>query len=401
MKDLRTDAKRKSRMLQWLDDDYQFWRRVMTRSSRWRQENPTTLFTASALALAVLALAAMALWFGLSGALARDWPWELSEIETTEFSVLRLVLFILAGAVGVIGVVVAYRRQQSAEQGRFLERLAEASRLLGDQNPTIQAAGITALAGLADAEKRARRQQCVDVLCAYIRLPYFPVKERDRREVLENVVRRRTLRTLTGPVEEERSLYRPHDRHTRESIIRAINQHLRVETDVSWSDLYFDFTGAVFDYGNFTNAVFNGEFIFRDARFESGDVSFKGAHFIGGRVDFGGAQFSGSTVTFKDAIVEDCIVNFGWASFTGGIVNFYMTELLGGIFNFAYASFSGSTVYFEHTKFIHSITDFRAPRDWTSPPLMPWRDGDKPPGMVTPRSWPPVVYDPPPNTYWR
>jgi hypothetical protein len=400
-----------------------FWRRA----KRWQQNHPTSLFTASALVLAVLAVAAVGLWYGLAWRLAGKQPWDLPSAETTEFSVLRMVLFILAGAVGAIGVVVAYRRQRGAEQGRFLEQMAEGSRLLGDQNPTVQAAGIYALAGLADTAERDRRQQCVDVLCAYIRLPYAPAPEGSEPEALENVMRRRTLDTENGPVEEEHTLFRPHDRHTRETIIRVITQHLRVAAKVSWSDLDFDFTSAVFDYGDFSHAVFAGKVSFRGAKFTAGNVGFgytrftgstvdfDSARFTGASIDFVSAEYSGGTVSFKSAQFANGTVRFRDAKFTAGRVDFNGAEFTGSSVSFRNTVFSGGTVKFGGTRFIGGdvdfarsdfigcdvdftradfsggTVDFRNPGTWSVSPRVPFDYGDEPPVGVAPRLWPPNI----------
>ena len=54
------------------------------------------------------------------------------------------------------------------------ERFATAaSQLGGDQPPTVQLAGVYAMAVLAD-DWEENRQTCVDVLCAYLRMPYAP-----------------------------------------------------------------------------------------------------------------------------------------------------------------------------------------------------------------------------------
>ena len=68
---------------------------------------------------------------------------------------------------------------------------------------------------------------------------------------------------------------------------------------MSWQGLNLDFTGVVFDGGDFRGAQFSG-----------GTVSFGGAEFSDGLVGFDGAQFSGSTVRFTGA------------QFTGGLVSF-------------------------------------------------------------------------------
>src|SRR6516225_11958430 len=54
------------------------------------------------------------------------------------------------------------------------ERFATAAGQLGsDKPPAVRLAGVYAMAGLAD-DWEANRQTCVDVLCAYLRMPYEP-----------------------------------------------------------------------------------------------------------------------------------------------------------------------------------------------------------------------------------
>jgi hypothetical protein len=81
---------------------------------------------------------------------------------------------------------------------------------------------------------------------------------------------------------------RPGEREVRHTIIRVIRDHLRDDAPASWQGRDFDFTGVVFDGGDFTPANFSG-----------GTVTFDGATFFGAR--FFGATFSGGTVTGIDS----------------------------------------------------------------------------------------------------
>src|ERR1700691_5090944 len=59
------------------------------------------------------------------------------------------------------------------------ERFATAAEQLGDDKPpAVRLAGVYAMAGLAD-DWEANRQTCVDVLCAYLRMPYEPDPGKD------------------------------------------------------------------------------------------------------------------------------------------------------------------------------------------------------------------------------
>ena len=89
-------------------------------------------------------------------------------------------------------------------------------------------------------------------------------------------------------------------REVRHTVIRVITAHLRNDAAVSWQGLNFDFTGVVFDGGDFDGAQFSGGAVdFIGARFSGGTVSFTAARFCGGTVDFRVARFCGGTVDFR------------------------------------------------------------------------------------------------------
>jgi hypothetical protein len=68
-------------------------------------------------------------------------------------------------------------------------------------------------------------------------------------------------------------------REVRHTVIRVITAHLRHGTAVSWQGLNFDFTGILFDGGDFSEAQFSG-----------GTVLFTSAEFSGSQIDFGDAE---------------------------------------------------------------------------------------------------------------
>ena len=141
-----------------------------------------------------------------------------------------------------------------------------AEQLGSDKPPAVRLAAVYAMAGLAD-DWQDHRQMCVDMLCAYLRMPYEPGPGDDAP------VEKRLAFQASGEV-----------RHT---VIRVIAAHLNGTAAVSWCGLNFDFAGAVFDGGDFTGAKFSGGTVsFSDAEFPGGTVSFTGAEFSGGTVDF-------------------------------------------------------------------------------------------------------------------
>lgn len=158
------------------------------------------------------------------------------------------------------------------------ERFATAFDRLGDDKPpAVRLAGVYAMAGLAD-DWEENRQTCVDVLCGYLRMPYEPDPGQDTPELQQLAFQ--AIREV---------------RHT---VIRVIAARLRKDATVSWQGLDLDFTGVVFDGGDFS-----------------------GAEFSGGRVDFGHAEFSGGQVGFGAALFS-CTVSFIEARFSGGTVDF-------------------------------------------------------------------------------
>ncbi|MEV5358046.1 pentapeptide repeat-containing protein [Streptomyces sp. NPDC052693] len=255
----------------------------------------------------------------------------------TLFDLVKLSFGVVAGAGALVALVVAYRRQHVDEAGArreatrlHTERFSQAVEQLGSDSPATQLGGVHALAGLADdAPTQDLRQTCIDVLCAYLQLPFIP-DPGDDPDHQEEHHRYLALRKV---------------RHT---ILRLISDHYRRPqgTHRSWQgcaldltdviiDGPMDFYGATFSGGkvsfegatfsggrvSFDGSTFSGLVSFTGARFSGGTVSFESV-FFGGRVSFGNAVFSGSTVPFYGAVFSGDTVFFGGAVFSGGSVRF-------------------------------------------------------------------------------
>ncbi|MFI1586912.1 pentapeptide repeat-containing protein [Streptomyces halstedii] len=259
--------------------------------------------------------------------------------SATLFDLVKLSFGVVAGAGGLVALVVAYRRQRVDEDAALRdttrlhnERFTTAVSQLGDTSPTVRLGGVHALAGLADdAPTRELRQTCIDVLCAFLRLPY----------------------TAESDLPPSDSAAR-HDylalREARHTVIRLIRDHLRLpqKDPQSWQGHDFDFTSTVFDGGDLSEAKFSG-----------GVVTFAEATFSGDGVNFGWTEFSGGIVHFVDAKFSGCIVDFGRATFSGGIVNFSRAMFSDSITGFSRATFSGGRVNFFSAVFSGSAVDFR------------------------------------------
>ncbi|MET9387951.1 hypothetical protein ABZY09_44930 [Streptomyces sp. NPDC002928] len=104
----------------------------------------------------------------------------------TLFDLVKLSFGVVAGAGALVALVVAYRRQRVDEAGAHreatrlhTERFSQAVDKLGSDSPAVRLGGVHALAGLADdAPDDSLRQTCIDVLCAYLQLPFTRPRKR-------------------------------------------------------------------------------------------------------------------------------------------------------------------------------------------------------------------------------
>jgi uncharacterized protein YjbI with pentapeptide repeats len=247
----------------------------------------------------------------------------------------------VAGFVGAVLVgVYGYRKQRlvegdarRADAEQFAQRYTTAADQLGHEKAAVRLAGVYAMARLAD-DWDEQRQVCIDVLCAYLRMPYEP-----------------------DPASEK---HREGEREVRRTITSIIGDHLRYpDALTAWCGRDLDFTNATFDGGDFTGAKFNGgDVSFDDAKFTGGEVSFTDAKFTGGEVSFFGTEFASSAVYFDGAEFTDGKVPFFDTKFTGGKVSFRDAKFTGSTVPFYHAEFSGSTVRFYRAEFTGGVVSF-------------------------------------------
>ncbi|WP_378732274.1 pentapeptide repeat-containing protein [Nocardia brasiliensis] len=356
----------------------------------------------AALLLAVLAAVVCGL-----GIAALTW-WLLwlafgAKAETpNQLDLTKIALAVAAGVGGAAALVVAYRRQRDLERGRFAELFGAASQQLGDADVAVRIAGVYAMAGLADEFRLpSRRQQCVDVLCGYLRLPYDPVAGAN------HLVSQAETVDESGLKVERVYQFRQNDREVRRTIVKVIADHLERSADVSWSDCEFTFNNAVIERADFRHAVFLGQrtsfaravFIgrstfehatfagphvtFREAKFEGGpalfdharfgstrpekieragsgttfdgatfdcSVSFEKATFVGPRTTFNGARCTGARTSFQDTKFHAELTSFENATLDGQHLAFTGAEITSPRISFAGAHFEAGTVAFDDTR---------------------------------------------------
>lgn len=307
-----------------------------------------------------LAIAAGAGWIAVLVFGAKDEP-------AAPLDITKVALVVAGGVGGAVALVVAYRRQRDLEQSRFIERFGAAATQLGSPYTAVRIAGVYAMTVVADESTGPRRQQCIDVLCGYLRLPYTPatgtnhLTGRDRKD------------TSTPDIEiEDHFQFLQNDKVVRQTIVRVIADHLR-DHEHSWSNHIFDFTTAHFEDADFRKTMFSGSAGFDNATF-SGDTRFDATTFseragfdrvtFSGDAWFGDAKFSGHAGFDKTTF--SCRAGFDRATFSGD-TRFDETTFSGRA-DFSKATFScragfGEATFSGDTRFSEATFSGRAEFD--------------------------------------
>ncbi|WP_342776265.1 pentapeptide repeat-containing protein [Saccharothrix australiensis] len=219
--------------------------------------------------------------------------------DGVRLDVIRTASSIVLGAGGAAALLLSARRQRYAEldlvhkdhdatERRVTELYGKAADQLGSDKAPVRLAGLYALERLAQGNP-AHRQTIVNLLCAYLRMPFTPPPD---------------LRLRVGV----RDAARFQEQEVRQTATRLLSDHLRPDRpDAFWSDVDLDLSHATLvkltlTHGrlrraSFVGATFVGPATFRGAEF-TGQADFREAHFRGladfRRVSFGDAVFRGA-----------------------------------------------------------------------------------------------------------
>src|SRR5664279_16355 len=161
-------------------------------------------------------------WLLVSWILGQGLPWTSATQDTSRLDVTKLALTVVGGAGAFVALTVAYRRQKDLEDGRFTERFGAAAAQLGASTPAERLAGVYAMAGVADRYPTFA-QQCIDVLCGYLRLPFDPDPAKTHlTEIVKHTI---ATGADSEPANTEDQTYQllPNDREVRDSIVRAVS----------------------------------------------------------------------------------------------------------------------------------------------------------------------------------
>ena len=219
-----------------------------------------------------------------------------------------------------------------ATERHITEPYTKAVEQLGSDEAPVRFRGLYALERFAQ-DNPAHRQTIVDVICAYLRMPFSPTAPASKPEP-EAAEGQKEPGTESEAGTDGIGGTWQQERQVRLSAQRILAEHLRDDrakdqrsTDPPssrfWNNICLDLTSAtLIDFNllngvmadaNFGRAAFSGNASFFGAAF-SGDASFSGAAFSGD-ASFSGAAFSGDASFFGAAFSGDAL--FGGAAFSG------------------------------------------------------------------------------------
>ncbi|MGH4012052.1 MAG: pentapeptide repeat-containing protein [Pseudonocardiaceae bacterium] len=266
-----------------------------------------------------------------------------------ELDAIRTAGTVMVGVGGLAALWLAARRQRSTEltleherenaaEQRLTELYTRAVDQLGAEKAPVRLGGLHALERLAQSNP-TQRQTIVDVICAYLRMPYTPPDDQAPGEDAPEDAHRR--------YEQRRQ-----ELQVRLTAQRILAAHLKPETEAAfWADIdlnlteaylhQFDLTACHVQGAQFRGATFAGDAAFDWVRF-AGTVGFRDAKFAGD-AHFTEAEFAG-TAGFRDAKFAGNAW-FGDAKFAGtaelGDAKFAGAASFGGVKFAGAASFGG------------------------------------------------------------
>ncbi|EFC86842.1 hypothetical protein [Parafrankia sp. EUN1f] len=274
-----------------------------------------------------------------------------NNVDSTEaLELAKFALTVTAGLGAVIALVVAYRRQRVDEAAHHLsamaghrdqirllsERFSTASTLLGNQEAAAtRLAGVYAMATLAD-EWEDQRQSCVDVLCAYLRLPYS-LTDLDRAE-----------------------------RQVRFAVYSVIRSHLSPESPISWRNLSFDLSDANLCDGSLAGIeITEGSLSLANSIVSKPGFSLDGAEFRNATVDLSGLRVESGKLSFTGTIFIDSIVNaYASSVLSDGVIDFGNANIFGrSALKFEKMSLNGGWLNFDRTSILWDRTARMPPHE--------------------------------------
>ncbi|MFE3173612.1 pentapeptide repeat-containing protein [Amycolatopsis sp. NPDC059090] len=289
------------------------------RRPRLQELTPKAMWATVAAITVLTAGAVVSLWWaatrGLTGA----------ALVTARFDALKIGLSIGVGSGGIVALYLAWRRQRSTEADldnreralahqrdvsndvradatarRITELYTKAVEQLGSDKGPVRLGGLYALERLAQ-DNAEQRQTIVNVLCAYLRMPYQPLAAPPNDD--HDAVDANLLQQYREQLQE---------REVRITAQRILEEHVKPARDEAyWGERDLDLAGAYL-YNVALTSIRVGEVRFDGATF-AGDAKFGDANFTR-TAKFGDATFT-RTAWFSNATFSGD-AKFGYATFT-------------------------------------------------------------------------------------
>ncbi|MGW4794658.1 pentapeptide repeat-containing protein [Nonomuraea sp. NPDC004297] len=295
----------------------------------------------------------------------KDWATAIAAVRGNVLAVATGMAALLAVFYTARNADTARRTFQLGERGHDTDRFSKAVEQLGSSQAPVRLGGLYALEQLAQTNP-ALRQTIVDVICAYLRMPWTPPGEEDRQQ------RIRAARTRSAGRTGARAGRDPdEERQVRLTAQRLLTGHLRWSegrwwqrrtgaNPLYWPGIRLDMTGAVlidfdFEYCRLDRAFFQ-ETVFVGSAHFTGSTFAEVGHFINATFD-SKAYFDQATFTKGASFLWATFTNratFLGTRFTQGAV-FIRTTFYGDAW-FSGATFS-SVAYFSHATFRDALFD--------------------------------------------
>ncbi|MFG2249010.1 pentapeptide repeat-containing protein [Spirillospora sp. NPDC048823] len=199
--------------------------------------------------------------------------------------------------------MLAFRRQGHQEYDTAERRVTElynaAAEQLGSDKAPVRLTALYTLERLAD-NNPAHRQTIVNIICAYLRMPYTPPEtsaadpDRAAREQVRRHAARYRAARAGQPIPAAQAGPNPDEEHQVRLTAQALlSAHLHPSAQVYWPNLSLDLTGATLANAlNLTGCRIR-DAVFRRATFIHG--AFFARTTVTGSANFVGAVFTGST----------------------------------------------------------------------------------------------------------
>lgn len=174
-----------------------------------------------------------------------------------------------------------------AQADAIAKRYQDAASQLGHEQAPVRLAGAYAMARLAD-DWPEQRQECVDVLCAYLRMDWKSVDRFDENEPPE-----------------------PPETEVRRAVVDLIATHVRKDAPTSWSSLDFNLRSAKLPHLRLDEARFDKQLVLSDAEILE-PVYIRQTMFVGGatfrRTHFVCGMQMLAIETYQPINFDECIV---------------------------------------------------------------------------------------------